>query len=166
MELTLKNLEEIVKNASKIYFDMDGVLAKWQIDAKFEEIFEPNYFKNLPKWNGYHLLKELLKKYKNKIYILSAYLTDVPYPLEDKNSWLNKFFPEIEKTHRIFVPYGHDKNDFVDAKDCILIDDFSKNLFSWEESGGIGIKYINGINSNNNSWINHGGYTISYKLFE
>ena len=74
--------------------------------------------------------------------------------------------PEIEKTHRVFVPYGHDKKDFVDAKDCILIDDFTQNLFSWEEAGGIAIKYINGINSTNNSWLKHNGLTISYTLFE
>ena len=41
----------------------------------------------------------------------------------------------------ISVPKGTDKNEIVDAKSTILVDDYSRNLYSWEEAGGIGIKF-------------------------
>lgn len=41
----------------------------------------------------------------------------------------------------IFVPSGIDKSKVVKASDSILVDDFSKNLFSWKNEGGIGIKF-------------------------
>lgn len=41
----------------------------------------------------------------------------------------------------ICVPNGVEKCDIVKAKDAILVDDYSGNLASWVNSGGIGIKF-------------------------
>ena len=40
--------------------------------------------------------------------------------IEQKNLWLDKFFPSIKK--RYYLPYGKNKN-FKNSKNCILIDD-------------------------------------------
>lgn len=39
------------------------------------------------------------------------------------------------------VPREIDKCNYVEPKDSILIDDYSKNLELWEASGGVGIKF-------------------------
>lgn len=41
------------------------------------------------------------------------------------------------------VPKHQEKCFFVDPKNAILVDDYSKNLELWEENGGIGIKFTN-----------------------
>ena len=33
-----------------------------------------------------------------------------------------------------------------------LIDDYTKNLIDWKQSGGTGIKFLNGINHTNKTW--------------
>lgn len=33
------------------------------------------------------------------------------------------------------------KNDVVEAKNNILVDDYSGNLYAWESAGGIGVKF-------------------------
>ena len=35
------------------------------------------------------------------------------------------------------------KNELVHAEGAILVDDFSRNLYAWEEAGGIPIKFSN-----------------------
>ncbi len=39
------------------------------------------------------------------------------------------------------VPSGISKTKMTQTKGAILVDDFSKNLEEWEESGGIGVKF-------------------------
>ena len=46
----------------------------------------------------------------------------------------------------VFVPYGEPKTAYVQTKDAILVDDYSKNLHEWEKSGREGIKFFNGFN--------------------
>ena len=43
----------------------------------------------------------------------------------------------------VSVPRGVDKNELVDANKAILVDDYSGNLYPWEKSGGIGVKFSN-----------------------
>lgn len=40
--------------------------------------------------------------------------------IEQKNNWLDKFFPTITK--RYYLPYGNNKN-YKNSKNCILVDD-------------------------------------------
>lgn len=48
----------------------------------------------------------------------------------------------------ICVPNNINKNDAVNANGAILIDDYSGNLKSWEDSGGIAVKYSNKLDKN------------------
>lgn len=53
--------------------------------------------------------------------------------------------------------------DIDNISDCILVDDYSKNIIEWEEDGGIGIKFNNQYNTNYHPC---GGVIISnFKLF-
>ena len=41
------------------------------------------------------------------------------------------------------VPRHQEKCNYVDPKNAILVDDYTKNLELWEQNGGIGIKFTN-----------------------
>lgn len=80
--------------------------------------------------------KELLNKFPTENFemkILSMtplnatenYCLDV---INQKNEWLNKYFPSITK--RIYKPYGHNKN-LKNSKNAILIDDSEPIRNSW-----------------------------------
>ena len=44
-----------------------------------------------------------------------------------------------------YIPNNINSNDY-------LIDDYTKNLIDWKQSGGTGIKFLNGINHTNKTW--------------
>ena len=45
------------------------------------------------------------------------------------------------------VPSGIEKSVLVNPKNSILVDDYSGNLISWQNSGGIPVKFANEISS-------------------
>lgn len=135
----------------KIYVDMDGVIAEYVREdyigkePKFSRK-DIHYFLNL---KANHILiskiKELAKN--NSIYILSSLQKSLPNYEEaynDKMAFAKKHMPFVKG-----IIISSQKQDY--AKDSILIDDYNNNLIKWEENGGIGIKYLNGINSET-SW--------------
>ena len=70
----------------------------------------------------------------------------------EKEAWLDRYLPEIDTQHRIFVPCGSPKSAFVPEgikKSDVLLDDYSQNLHEWK---GKGIKLMNGINGTRGSW--------------
>lgn len=119
-----------------VYLDMDGTIANlygienWlpRLRAEDKTIFlecEPMISE-----------KELLKKFPSENFemkILSMtplnatenYCLDV---INQKNEWLNKYFPSITK--RIYRPYGHNKN-LKNSENAILIDDSEPIRNSW-----------------------------------
>lgn len=138
----------------RIFVDMDGTLAKWN-NVKTEELYEKGYYENLvPNDRLLNNIKQLIKDGED-IYILSSYLNDSEYALAEKNSWLNRYLPEIPYDKRIFVHYGDNKKDYIlngITSFDYLIDDYAKNLIEWKEAGGTGIKYLNDINHTNGTW--------------
>lgn len=140
----------------KLYVDVDGVLAEFNKDASIEEITSDGYFlERTPMSAMICAMRTLAHDYfvteKVEICALSHAITGTSAE-QDKMIWLNRFCEGIFNKI-IICPYGTKKNDFVsDAKGSILLDDFSKNLTEWEESGGIGIKVYNGINNTHHTW--------------
>jgi hypothetical protein len=53
-----------------------------------------------------------------------------------------------EKNEAVRDIFGIDIN-----QDCILIDDYNHNLKEWASNGGTAVKYVNGINDKNRSFI-------------
>lgn len=143
-----------------IFIDMDGTIAEWNAAKTFEDLYLQGTFQNLhPNEDILNKLKAAIKEHPNvQFYILSCYLTDSKYALKEKQAWLDKYFPEIKTENRLFVPYGEDKSTFLAQrqihinKKCVLIDDYTSNLLEWEKAGGLGVKYLNGINHSNKTW--------------
>ena len=134
-----------------LYFDADGTLAEWVTAATFAELKKPGYFYNLKPLETVGVVRALAGT-GAEVYVVTAYLPDCD-ALQDKTRWFDEFLPEVDYAHRIFVPYGTDKARYVEdvlgrdlSEDDWLIDDHSPNLISWTEAGGVGVKWLNGIN--------------------
>ena len=143
----------------KIYVDMDGCVAKWATDASIEDTFQPGYFLN--REPDIHLIDTVIDLAKDyEVQILSAVYTDTTAK-EEKMRWLKQH--RLENIPAIFVPYGHNKADYIEHEGVsFLIDDYSVNLRQWaSEPDHFGIKYLNGINATKGTW---NGFSISHKM--
>lgn len=143
----------------KIYIDMDGCIAKWNMDASIEDTFEPGYFAALePDERLIDAVKMLSEEYD--VSILSAVYQD-NHSMDDKITWLDN--NGLGHLQRIFVPYGQPKQKYIDQEfTSILIDDYSKNLEEWILAKNCyGIKYLNGINATKGMW---NGFMISSRM--
>ena len=144
-----------ITDKQRLFVDMDGTLAEFKTVDTLETLYEKDYFINLkPNENVLGAIKQLIADNDFDVYILSAYLTDSRYALEEKNAWLDKYLPELPQEKRLFVPCGTDKSVAVPGlirPDDYLLDDYTKNLSEWEPPAR-GIKLINGINHTNGTW--------------
>lgn len=144
-----------ITDKQRLFVDMDGTLAEFKTVDTLETLYEKDYFINLkPNENVLGAIKQLIADNDFDVYILSAYLTDSRYALEEKNAWLDKYLPELPQEKRLFVPCGTDKSVAVLGlirPDDYLLDDYTKNLSEWEPPAR-GIKLINGINHTNGTW--------------
>lgn len=144
-----------ITDRQRLFVDMDGTLAEFKTVDTLETLYEKDYFINLkPNENVLGAIKQLIADNDIDVYILSAYLTDSRYALEEKNAWLDKYLPELPQEKRLFVPCGTDKSVAVPGlirPDDYLLDDYTKNLSEWEPPAK-GIKLINGINHTNGTW--------------
>ena len=144
-----------ITDKQRLFVDMDGTLAEFKTVDTLETLYEKDYFINLkPNENVLGAIKQLIADNDFDVYILSAYLTDSRYALEEKNAWLDKYLPELPQEKRLFVPCGTDKSVAVPGlirPDDYLLDHYTKNLSEWEPPAR-GIKLINGINHTNGTW--------------
>ena len=150
-----------IANTTHIYVDMDGVLAdfftEWgklmgkdnwrdigieQIPAALEKIRQTeNFWLDLPLTKNAKNLLNLIKDVKGEYSICSSPLPGDPNSEPHKLEWIKKhlnFFPPKE------VIITHDKPKYATQKDGtpnILIDDYGKNIASWEAAGGVGFKH-------------------------
>lgn len=141
----------------RLFVDMDGTLAVFQRVDRLEALYEYGYFANLPPIeNVIQAVKLIIKNHPEiDVHILSAYLTDSPYALIEKQQWLDQYLPEIDAAHRIFTPCGQDKKEFIPGGirgSDFLLDDYTHNLCLWQPPAR-GIKLLNGINHTNGTWM-------------
>lgn len=132
------------KPKRRIFCDMDGCLCEWNESAQFSDLFEKDYFLNLPALdNNVEAVKALIAGGED-IYILSSVISQ--HAIECKNKWLDEHLP-IPMEKRIFVKYGDNKSDYIKVEPTdILLDDYSINLMSWPAKS---IKILNSINGKN-----------------
>lgn len=142
----------------RVYFDLDGTLAEWKSGATMLELQQKDYFFQLKPTNLVSLANRLVERSDIETMTLSQYLPDT-YALEDKNRWCDIHVPAIDRMHRIFVPCGIGKPEYIQKalrrplnEDDILVDDYSKNLTEWSAAGGTAIKWLNGINGINGTF--------------
>lgn len=141
---------------TRIFVDMDGVLAEWKGCSEFKELFEEGYFIDLlPQDWVIEGIKNVIESMNDlvEVFVLSSVLP-TKYAIPEKAAWLDKYI-NLPEENRIWVPNGDNKADHVPGgiqPTDILIDDYSLNLHRWVNSGGIGIKVLNGVNWKNKTW--------------
>lgn len=138
-----------------LYVDLDGTLAEFKYADSMDTLYEQGYFLNLKPIDGVLAgIKEFMRRYPEiPVYVLSAYLGDSKYALQEKSMWLDRYFPELEDEHQLFVKCGEIKADVpLESENAFLLDDHSQNLLDWEKAGFKGIKLLNGINGEGKKW--------------
>lgn len=164
----------------RLFVDSDGTLAEWRnislrltdeddAEAAAKKLFDilqtPGYFYSLqPNQNVVDAVRELALNDKYEVFILTCYPTDGERssPRKEKDLWFDKYLPEVDEKHRIYVPYGECKTHYIpNGLSCndVLLDDKTSNLRDFVIGGGRGLKLLNNINSSNGSWQ---GSRLSY----
>lgn len=140
-----------------VYFDMDGVLAKWDPNAKTEDTYKKDYFLYCEEEKVVTEVINILKE-KYTVKILShAYGKNA---IDAKNKWLDKI--GLTDIDRIFVPYGNKKSNYINKDETnVIIDDYTKNLNDWQKDGNIAIKFRNRINGTKGTWT---GPSVKYDM--
>ena len=141
-----------------LYFDMDGVLAKWDPTSSIEDTYQSGYFLEREEETTVKELILGLMRDGYAVSILSAAYEEGTAK-QDKKKWLENH--GLGEVPAVFVPYGADKNDYVAPGKQVLLDDFSKNLHAWEKAGNTGVKFLNGINGTHGTWK---GYIITNRM--
>lgn len=143
------------KEQWKIYCDMDGVLADF--DGHFEnhygvlphlveqkkEMWDKvkaivNYWLNIPWMRGGKTLWDYVSKHHYVVILSSPGDSDTERAIREKHEWLDR---EIGFCNRIFR-LSERKHDLA-GPNCVLIDDWGKNVQRWRDAGGIAIHHQN-----------------------
>lgn len=147
-----------------IFFDMDGVLGIYERDAYAAPDFKwkqpgAHYFAHVePDKKAVELFDMLSDTPGVSTFVLTAVLNSGPICMEqiqDKLDWAQKhlrnfdakkqFIPTVSlKTRTIQAMLFQNRNNMLPSD--ILIDDYNPNLKAWQDAGGTGMKYLNGIN--------------------
>ena len=146
------------KMLKRIYCDMDGVLATFNPHATPGQLLEAGYFLSRPAENEMiEIVKELAGDPQNEVFILSCVIPEIAdRAIAEKDEWLDRYLPEVRKSHRLYPHCGTDKVKAIGAAELcrydILLDDHSPNCRLWQKKNGIAIKILNGINGNGGSY--------------
>lgn len=136
----------------KLFIDLDGTVAKFNVRNALERFDkEKGFFAKLGAYVGIEVVNELAKN--NNIYVISASPNEQAD--KDKMIWLEKYLPNISKDNITFCRLGQNKAKIIEEKysikidsNCLLLDDYTKNLNEWESFGGKGIKRLTTIADN------------------
>ena len=171
--MTQTNVCDIIYTGDRmidLYIDFDGVIAdtitssyamlkELGIDPKeTEKVIQ--FYKKLD-WYDFlskteeinNSLEEIQQIIKSKLFNVHI-LTHVTSSLEvdAKTRFIRK---KIQDVPIIAVPKGMEKTEAVDAKNAILIDDYTGNLVSWQNAGGIGVRFSTKLHGKGYFVINH-----------
>ena len=150
--ISIETKEREVNEMNKIFLDLDGTLARFNVKnalKRFDK--EEGFFSNLLAYKGIEIVNELAKT--NQLFIISASPNEQAD--KDKMIWLKKYLPNIKLENITLCRLGQNKAEIIQNKynikinkECLLLDDYTKNLTEWETFGGIGIKRLTSVSDN------------------
>lgn len=144
------------ENMKKLYIDFDGVILD-SIKTTYDMMDEQGIDKYNPKearafyrvldWNqalrdsheinhSLDCIRQLIDSGQYEINILTHIVC-----YEEGVAKINYLHERIPELSVILVPKEFSKTEVVNAKDAILVDDYTENLKEWKEHGGVGIKF-------------------------
>lgn len=148
-----------------LYFDMDGVLAKWQTHKAdgtpivFDEDILPeykHYYRDVP-CNEFlcSIVNDLCERDDINVRILSKATKGA---IRDKLLWLQDIIPNISLNNVVLVPYTElaNKSNFIPCVNnrTVLFEDYTPNQIEFEKAGGLSVNVLNGINRFDMRFIN------------
>ena len=155
-----------VYTESMIYFDMDGVLAKYDLSGYTGECPEfkklgAHYFAGLEADEvALDVFRTMYREIPGSVMVLTSVSLERDIRNEqtfDKIQWLLKNFPDFDFGAH-FLSSSTEKRNLISnirgmslTKRDILVDDWNANLYAWANNGGTAVKYLNGLNSKD-SW--------------
>ena len=158
---SLKEAKELA-NTSKIYVDMDGVLADFfnawgdlmgvddwrnidkehQISDALQKIRDTDdFWLKIPVTANAQNLLNLIKQVKGSYSICSSPLPGDPNSEPHKKEWIKKHLVSFPPEEIIITSNKPQYATQPDGTPNILIDDYGKNIQSWEAAGGVGFKH-------------------------
>ncbi len=145
----------------RIFFDMDGVMVEFNLNSTIEEVASKGYFSSRTPIQGTIRAMEWLVKNTNlEVFVLTSVFND-DHSRAEKLAWLRQYAPFLTEDHVIFSVYGEQSKSEAIGElfpTDILVDDHTPNLKGKRGWHGIGVKFLNGINSRGAS----GGYDGYY----
>lgn len=142
---------------TRVFFDIDGVLAEFREGSSMEEMLGEGYFLDLaPQSEVIEALERLAAAPGFEVHTLSSVLSESRYALNEKKLWLCRHVRSVRegRVSCEFLPCGVSKRSAVPGgvrPGDILIDDYNVNLRDWQKSA-IAVKLLNGINHRHGSW--------------
>lgn len=141
------------QQVKRLFVDMDGTLARFHDEVHYlERMFEEGFFRDLvPFYEMVDGLKLFMQQHPDvEVFVLSSKVDgEPPYCEKEKNEWLDKYLPEIDKAHRLFPRVGMPKASVVPGgvtKNDYLLDDYNRGLEAFTLAGGNAVKCHNNIN--------------------
>ena len=115
----------------RVFFDIDGPLNVWETGVPIEEVTSPGYL--VAREPHKHIVEaaRLLYEAGVDVFIISA-VFDPPHTIPEKDQWIDKYLPFIDKAHRLYPLCGEGKSEalkhagFKDGD--VLLDDYNVNL--------------------------------------
>lgn len=135
-----------------IFLDLDGTLARFNVRNSLKRFDkEKGFFAKLLAYKNIEVVNELAKT--KQLFIISA--SPNAQADNDKMEWIKKYLPNLPKENITLCRLGENKAKIIENKysividsNCLLLDDYTKNLREWEAVGGKGVKRLTTVSDN------------------
>ncbi|MCD8084583.1 MAG: hypothetical protein LUE86_14020 [Clostridiales bacterium] len=144
----------------KVILDMDGTMNIWETGTPMDTVMAPGYMRHRRPHKNIIEAARLLKKHGVELFTLSAAL-NLPHAIPDKEYWLDKEAPFIDRDHRLYVTYDNcKKSDLLKQIGAgygdVFLDDYNVNLREVQKGTGATVGCVKcvhkGTNDIHRSW--------------